>query len=72
MLTRTFELGESLLYKKEPENPVDKNAIAIVRTDSIGKETVVGHLPENTVKFCFLFLKVPYTSIEKLNLLEIR
>ena len=54
MLTRTFELGESLLYKKEPENPVDKNAIAIVRTDSIGKETVVGHLPENTVKFCFL------------------
>ena len=55
MLTRTFELGESLLYKKEPENPVDKNAIAIVRTDSIGKETVVGHLPENTVKFCFLF-----------------
>ena len=57
-------IGESLLCRKEPDNPVDKNAIAIVRTDSIGKETVVGHLPENIAKLCFLFLKVPYTSIK--------
>ena len=44
--------------------PVDKNAIAIVRTDSIGKETVVGHLRENITKLCSLFLKVPYTYIK--------
>ena len=25
---------------------------------------MVGHLPENIAKLCFLFLKVPYTSIK--------
>ena len=32
--------------------------------NSVGKETVVGHLPENIAKLCFLFLKVPFTSIK--------
>ena len=43
---------------------MDEKAIALIRIDSLGKETVVGHLPENISKICFLFLKVPYTSIE--------
>ena len=54
---------ESLLCKHEPDNIVDKNAVAIIRTDSMGKDSVVGHLPENISKLCTLFLKVPSTRI---------
>ena len=57
-------IGENLACRKEPDNPVDEKAIALIRIDSLGKETVVGHLPENISKLCFLFLKVPYTSIK--------
>ena len=57
-------IGESLICRKESDNPIDENAIAIIKTDSVGKETVVGHLPENIAKLCFLFLKVPFTSIK--------
>ena len=56
-------IGESLLCKHEPANIVDKNAVAIIRTDSMGKDSVVGHLPENISKLCTLFLKVPNTGI---------
>ena len=56
-------IGESLLCKHEPDNIVDKNAVAIIRTDSMGKDSVVGHLPENISKLCTLFLKVPNTRI---------
>ena len=50
--------------ENKKNNPIDENAIAIIKTDSVGKETVVGHLPENIAKLCFLFLKVPFTSIK--------
>ena len=57
-------IGENLACRKEPDNLVDEKAISLIKIDSIEKEIVVGHLPENISKFCFLFLKVPYTSIK--------
>ena len=38
--------------ENKKNNPIDENAIAIIKTDSVGKETVVGHLPENIAKLC--------------------
>ena len=49
--------------KYEPDNIVDKNAVSIIRTYSIGKDSIVGHLPENISKLCTLFLKVLNTAI---------
>ena len=43
---------------------MDKNAVAIIRSDSWEKEIVVGHVPQNISKTCSMFLKVPNTSIE--------
>ena len=56
-------IGESLLCKHEPDKIVDKNAVAIIRTDSMGKGSFVGHLPKNISKLCTLFLKVPNNRI---------
>ena len=36
-------LGECLKCVKEPTNEIDKNAVAVVRTNSISKDVVVGH-----------------------------
>ena len=38
----TSLIGENLACRKEPDNPVDEKAIALIRIDSLGKETVVG------------------------------
>ena len=43
---------------------MDKNAVAIIRSDSWEKEIIVGHVPQNISKTCSMFLKVPNTSIE--------
>ena len=56
-------MGEMLKCMHEPSNEVDENAIAIIRTDSLRKESIVGHMPQNISKICMLFLKVPNTSI---------
>ena len=50
--------------KQEPSNEVDKNAVAIIRSDSWRKETIVGHVPQNISKTDSMFLKVSNTSIE--------
>ena len=36
---------EILKCKPEPTNEVDKHGVAIMRSDSLGKESVVGHIP---------------------------
>ena len=41
-----------------------KNVVAIIRSDSWEKETIVWHIPQNISKACSIFLKVPNTSIE--------
>ena len=38
-------IGEILKCKREPTNDVDKHAVAIMRSNSLGKEKVVGHSP---------------------------
>ena len=56
--------GETLKCRQEPSNEVEKNAVAIIRSDSWEKETIVWHIPQNISKACSMFLKVPNISIE--------
>ena len=55
-------IGEILKCKREPTNEVEKHAVAIMCSDSLGKESVVGHIPHN--KFSSMFLTIPSTAIE--------
>ena len=59
-------IGEILKCKPEPTNEVevDKHAVAIMCSDSFGKESVVGHTPHNISKFSSMFLTIPSTAIE--------
>ena len=49
-------IGEILKCKQEPTNEVDKDAVAIMRSNSLGKESVVGHIPQ-------IFLDVPHDPV---------
>ena len=53
-----------LKCRREPSNEVDKNAVALIKTDSLGVKVIVGHVPWNVSNFFSMFLKVPNTSIE--------
>ena len=55
---------ETLKCRQEMSNEVGKNVVAIIRSDSWQKETIVGHVPQNIFKTCSMFLEVPNTSIE--------
>ena len=57
-------IGEILKCKREPKNEVYKHAVAIMCSDTLGKETVVGHIPHNISKFSSMFLTIPSTAIE--------
>ena len=57
-------VGETLKCRQELSNKVDKNAVAIIRSDSWEKEAIVGHVAQNISKTCSMFLKVPNISID--------
>ena len=57
-------IGEILKRKRDPTNEVVKHAVAIMCSDSLGKESVVGHIPHNISKFSSMFLTIPSTAIE--------
>ena len=57
-------IGEVLTCTREPSNEVDKNAVAIIREDSWGKRSIVGHIPENFSRFSSMFLTIPNSRIE--------
>ena len=57
-------IGEILKCKRERTNEVDKNAVAIIPSNLLGMESVVGHIPRNIPKFSAMFLMIPFTSIE--------
>ena len=57
-------IEEILKCKREPTNEVGKHAVAIMCSDSLGKESVVGHIPHNISKFSSMFLTIPSTAIE--------
>ena len=40
----------------EPTNEVDKHTVAVMRSNSLVKESVVGHIPQNISKFSLMFL----------------
>ena len=44
-------IGETLLLKREPTNPRDKNAVALYKDDA-----VVGHVPYNLAPYLSRFL----------------
>ena len=56
-------IGEILKCKREPTNEVNKHAVAIMCSDSLGKESVVGQIPHNISKFSSMFLTIPSTAI---------
>ena len=43
-------VGETFKRGQEPSDEVDKNAVAIIRSDSREKETTVGHVPQTFTK----------------------
>ena len=55
---------EILKCKPEPTNEVDKHGVAIMRSNSLGKESVVGYIPQNISKHSSMFLMIPFASIE--------
>ena len=57
-------IGQILKCKREQTNEVDKHAVAIMCSDSLGKESVVGHIPHNISKFSSMFFTIPSTAIE--------
>ena len=57
-------IGEILNCKRERANKVDKNAVAIIPSNLLGMESVVGHIPRNIPKFSAMFLRIPFTSVE--------
>ena len=57
-------VGETLKCRQEPSNEVDKNAAAIIRSDSWKKENIVWHVSQSISKTFSMFLKAPNTLIE--------
>ena len=58
-------LKEQILKcERKPTNQVDKHVVAIMRSNYLGKESVVRRIPQNISKFSSKFLKIPFTSIE--------
>ena len=57
-------IGEILKCKREPTKDIDKHTVAIMCSDSLGKESVVGHIPHNISKFSSMFLTITSTAIE--------
>ena len=57
-------IGEILKCKREPTNEVYKHAVPTMRSNSLGKELVVGYIPQNILKISSMLLMIPSPSIE--------
>ena len=57
-------VGDILKCKREPTNEVDNNAVAIMQSNSLGKELAVGHIPQNISKSSSMFLMILFTLIK--------
>ena len=51
-------IDQVLPCTQEPENPEDKNAVALMN-----KEKIVGHVPKNISVWMAMFLKLKHSSI---------
>ena len=57
-------VGECLQCVKEPTNEVDKNTVAVVRTNnSHSKEKVVGHVQQNISMIVSMFLSLHHWAL---------
>ena len=60
----TLKSSEKLKCKQESTNEVDKHVVVIMQSNSLGKKSIVRHIPQNISKFSSLFLMISFTSIE--------
>ena len=56
-------VGECLQCVKEPSKEVDKNAVAVIRTNSHCKEEVVGHW-QQIFMIMSLFVSLPHCTFD--------
>ena len=56
-------LGKCLRCAKEPENEVDKHAVAVVRINSRNEEVVVGHVPKLISIVVSMYLSLPCCTL---------
>ena len=57
-------VGERLQCVKEPTNEVDKNTVAVVRTNNFhSKEKVVGHVQQNIFMIVSMFLSLHHWAL---------
>ena len=59
-------LGEELECKREPGNPHDTHAIAVIKSIS-GSRVTVGHLPRTISPICSIFIRRGGTIISRVN-----
>ena len=59
-------LEEKLECKREPGNPHDTHAVAVIKTIS-GSNVTVGHLPRATSPICSIFIRHGGTIISRVN-----
>ena len=59
-------LGEELQCKREPGNPHDTHAVAVIKTISRSNVTV-GHLPRSTSPICSIFIRRGGTITSRVN-----
>ena len=66
LLEAVMHIGEAIRHigKREPANEMDKDAVTIMKSNSLGKQSVIRHIPQSISKFSTMFLMVQFTSIE--------
>ena len=57
-------IGEVSKYKREATNEVDWHAVAIMQSNSLGKESVIWHILQNISKFSSMFLMITFIPIK--------
>ena len=66
LLEAVMHIGEAIRHigKREPANGMDKHAVIIMQSNSLGKQSVIRHIPQSISKFSTMFLMILFTSIE--------
>ena len=60
-------VGECLQLVKEPINEVDKNVVAVLRTNFHCKDEAVGHVQQNISIIVFMLLSLAHYALQLVN-----
>ena len=60
-------VGECLQLVKEPINEVDKNVVAVLRTNFHCKDKAVGHVQQNISIIVFMLLSLAHYALQLVN-----